>query len=101
MHLAVGAIDDPSDMPGLAHVVEHMIFVQPLRTTTVANELSRLTISYNAITKLDATDYMASFLPVALPEVLAVEAARLAVRCREIPDAAFRHERDVVMNELE
>ncbi len=101
MHMAVGAIDDPSDMPGLAHVVEHMMFAQPLRATTVANELSRLTISYNAETRLDATDYVSSFLPTALPEVLAVEAARFAVRCREIPDAAFRHERDAVLNELE
>lgn len=101
MHMAVGAIDDPSDMPGLAHVVEHMMFAQPLRATTINAEMARLTIAYNAETKLDATDYVSSFLPAALPDVLAVEAARFAVRCRDISDAAFRHERDAVINELE
>lgn len=101
LHMAVGAADDPSENPGLAHVAEHMLFAQPYATSTIATELARHAVYHNAETSLDSTDYISTFAPAALRDVIAIEAGRLALRCRDIADADFRHERDVVINELE
>ncbi len=101
LHMAVGAADDPRETPGLAHVAEHMLFAQPYASSTIATELARHTVYLNAETSLDSTDYISTFAPAALRDVIAIEAGRLALRCRDIADADFRHERDVVINELE
>ncbi|HEU4726726.1 MAG TPA: insulinase family protein [Kofleriaceae bacterium] len=95
----VGSVDDQQH-PGMAHLIEHLMFQQVLDGQPVFAQLEDVATSFNAVTTLDATTYVARAPGAALDKLLAIETARLELRCRTITDLAFAHEREVVLNEV-
>ncbi|HEX4420811.1 MAG TPA: insulinase family protein [Kofleriaceae bacterium] len=100
----VGFADDPPDKPGLAHLVEHLLFDVELdrdgRKTSVDAELSRLALAHNAITTDDFTMYRTMLDPDKLDEVLRIEGERLGIGCAGLTPEVFVRERAVVVSEL-
>jgi zinc protease len=99
MRYGVGAVDDPADAQGMAHLVEHLMFQQVMGTESVFAHLEDLTTYFNGKTSWDATTYVARAQPAHLAQLLEIEAVRLASRCATITDSAFVREREVVLNE--
>lgn len=97
----VGSAEDPDGRAGMAHLVEHALFL--LRATpdgpTIMDELGELTLHMNAATSWDYTSYTATVAPRDLARVLAIEARRMRPSCDALDDASFLRERDVVLNE--
>jgi zinc protease len=100
----VGFIDDPPGKPGLAHLVEHLLFsMEIMRSgakTSVWAELDRVALSYNAETTAEYTDFSVVARPEALDELIALEADRLAKGCGGLTPAIFEHQREIVLEEL-
>jgi predicted Zn-dependent peptidase len=99
MRYQTGAIDDPLDRAGLAHLVEHVMFDQMFDGHPVSARLASITSYFNATTSLDATVFVSHAQPNHLGELLAIEANRLSARCA-IDDVEFKRERNVVLNEI-
>ncbi|HET7499447.1 MAG TPA: insulinase family protein [Kofleriaceae bacterium] len=95
----VGSVDDQQH-PGMAHLLEHLMFQQVIDGQPVFAHLEDVATSFNAGTSFDATTYVARAPAAALDRLLAIEVARLELRCRTISDLAFTHEREVVINEI-
>ncbi|HWU88207.1 MAG TPA: insulinase family protein [Kofleriaceae bacterium] len=95
----VGAIDD-GEHPGMAHLVEHLMFQQQLDGQPLFTHLEDTATYFNAATTFDATTYTSRAPTTALDKLLAIEATRLEQRCKTIGEAEFVRERDVVVNEL-
>lgn len=100
MRYRVGSVDDQAH-PGVAHLVEHLMFQQLLDGQPIFALLEDVATQFNAATTHDATTYVARGPRTALDTLLAIEIARLELRCKTITDLAFTNERDVVINELE
>ncbi len=100
MRYAVGASSDGAH-PGIAHVVEHLMFEQDLAGQPVFTVLEDAATYFNAATTFDATTYVARGPKTALSTLLTIEALRLEDRCKGISDAAITREREVVLHELE
>jgi predicted Zn-dependent peptidase len=100
MRYGVGAVNDPADQPGMAHLVEHLMFEQVLGSRSLMTRLQDAATFFNAFTSHDATTYLARAGVAHLDELLAIEAVRLGFRCTTIDDSAFARERAVVLNEL-
>jgi zinc protease len=96
----VGSVDDPPDHPGMAHLVEHLMFQQTLGSRSLFAHLEDATTWFNGETTFDATTYMERAPGSKLDELLSVEAVRVGFRCTTISDAVFAREREVVANEL-
>ncbi len=100
----VGAADDPPGKEGLAHLVEHLMFdiefTRGETRTSIGAELGRISIGYNAETRLDSTTYTVLAEPKALDELLELEVDRLAVGCAGLSPEIVAREREVVINEL-
>jgi zinc protease len=99
MRYRIGAIDD-GEHPGMAHLVEHLMFQQVLDGQSLFTHLEDNATYFNAATTLDATTYVTRAPARELDRLLAIEAVRLEDRCKTITDAAFEREREVVINEL-
>jgi len=97
----VGAAEDPPGRAGMAHLVEHLLFTARVAADgpTIGDLLGEKALYYNAGTTADMTQYTSVALAHDLTAVLALEAKRLAVTCKQIPDALFLRERDVVLQE--
>jgi zinc protease len=97
----VGAAEDPAGKPGLAHLVEHMMFEQRAEPAgaTLADRLTGATLSFNANTTWDTTHYSEIALPANLDQLLSIEATRMAVGCHGIDQPTFDRERAVVIQE--
>lgn len=98
----VGSRDDPQGKEGIAHFVEHLMFQigsDGPGTTRLMQELPRHTLFFNAFTSADETHYMHMGLSGELENYFKYTARRLQYDCKEVPDAAFERERDVVRNE--
>lgn len=95
----VGAVDDGAH-PGLAHLVEHLMFQQVVDGQPLFTHFEDTASTFNAFTTYDATTYVARAPAEQLDKLLALEAARIELRCETITDAAFTREREVVINEL-
>lgn len=68
-----GSFHEPEDRPGLAHFLEHMLFIQTETYPEVDGFQKYISAnggSSNAYTSLDHTNYFFSVLPDALPEAL-------------------------------
>lgn len=76
MTYRVGSSDDPTNQPGLAHLVEHILFRGTPGHRT-AEELEAVGASFNALTLNDRTIYHATFQTRDLNHVLALEADRM------------------------
>jgi zinc protease len=100
-HYQVGAVDDhAASAPGMAHLVEHLMFQQLLDGQPLFAHLEDAATSFNATTSFDATTFVARAPASALDRLLAIEVARLELRCQTLGEAAFAHEREVVINEI-
>jgi zinc protease len=99
MRYGAGAVDD-GETPGIAHLVEHLMFQFVVGDQTVFSHLEDTATLFNAMTTLDATTYFARAQPAHLERLLAFEAARLGFQCALIDDATFAREREVVIQEL-
>jgi len=103
MRYQVGADDDPEGKAGLAHLVEHLMFViRPANdpTNPVVWYLDQLATRWNAYTTYEATHYMALGSDASLDSLLQIEALRLHDGCKSISEAEFEREREVVRNEI-
>ena len=100
MRYRVGAVDDPPEQEGMAHLVEHLMFQQVLGGQSLFDQLENTTSSFNGITTLDATTYLSRATREHLDKLLSIEAVRVGFRCTTITDATFEREREVVINEL-
>jgi zinc protease len=100
MRYRVGAIDDPADQEGMAHLVEHLMFQQVLGGQSLFDQLENHASSFNGTTSLDATTYWSRATRDRLDKLLSIEAVRVGFRCTTITDATFEREREVVINEL-
>jgi zinc protease len=96
----VGSVDDPADHPGMAHLVEHLMFQQTLGSQSLFAHLEDAATSFNAMTTFDATTYVTRAPAARLDELLSIEAVRVGFRCMSISDAVFEREREVVANEV-
>ncbi|HEY5945060.1 MAG TPA: pitrilysin family protein [Kofleriaceae bacterium] len=99
MRYQVGAVDD-GKQPGMAHFVEHLMFQQVVDGQPLFTHFEDSATFFNAYTNYDATTYVSRAPANQLDKLLALEAARIAMRCESITDAAFAREREVVINEL-
>jgi zinc protease len=97
---STGAIDDPPDAAGMAHLAEHILFEIPLDGGSVESALDHATVYHNAETSLDATTFVEKFFPDDLARVVAIEAGRWTSSCSKIADDVFYRERAVVLQEL-
>src|SRR5215468_9405056 len=68
----VGSVDDQQH-PGMAHLVEHLMFQQVLDGQPLFTQLEDVATSFNAATTFDATTYVARAPASALDKLLAVE----------------------------
>jgi predicted Zn-dependent peptidase len=100
----VGSADDPSGKPGLAHLVEHLLFDVEIeregRKTSIDAELRGIALARNAFTTEDTTTFRTLINPRELDRLLALEADRLAVGCAGLSPEVFAREREVVLDEL-
>lgn len=100
----VGAVDDPPGKEGLAHLVEHLLFDLEIqragKKTSIAAELGRLALSWNAETHEDYTDYQVVVSPENLADAMGLEVDRVTVGCAGLTPAIVTREREVVMEEL-
>ncbi len=99
MRYQVGAGDDPADQPGVAHLVEHLMFEQVLGGQSLFATLESVASSFNAYTNYDSTTYISRARVEHLDRLLSIEAVRLGFRCTSITDSVFERERAVVVNE--
>jgi zinc protease len=99
MRYQVGAGDDPVDQPGVAHLVEHLMFEQVLGGESLFATLESVASSFNAYTRYDSTTYFARARREHLDRLLSIEAVRLGFRCTSITDSVFERERAIVVNE--
>jgi zinc protease len=97
---AIGSVDD-GPHPGLAHLVEHLMFQQDLDGQPLFTHLEDAASYFNAATTFDATTYVARAPATQLAKLMTVEVTRLQKRCQTISEATFVREREVVVHELE
>lgn len=100
MRYAVGAVDDPPQQAGIAHLVEHLMFQQVVGAQSIFAKLEATAREFNATTSFDATTYVARAPVDRLDALLSIEAVRMGLRCTSITEAVFAREREVVVNEL-
>jgi zinc protease len=96
----VGSVDDPADHPGMAHLVEHLMFQQTLGAKSLFAHLEDDATEFNGETTFDATTYMERAPLATLDEMLSIEAVRVGFRCTTVSEAVFEREREVVANEM-
>jgi zinc protease len=99
----VGSREDPDGKAGLAHLVEHMMFL--LRpdgeaSPALMHHINQLATFFNAYTNWDSTHYMTSARAEQLDDLLSIEAMRLFYGCQTISEDEFLREREVVRNEI-
>ncbi len=99
MRYGIGASDD-LDSPGMAHLVEHLMFEQTLGSQTIMAQLEENATYANAFTSYDSTTYVSRARPAMLDKLLSIEAVRLGFRCTTITDSIFEREREVVKQEI-
>ncbi len=100
MRYQVGAVDDPGEQSGVAHLVEHLMFQHVLDGRSLFARLEDVSSAFAATTTFDATTYFIRADPSHLEELLAIEAARMQLPCSSVPDTTFVREREVLVNEL-
>jgi len=97
---SVGAVDDGAT-PGIAHLVEHVMFQQVVDGQPAFTQLEDIAPYFNAGTTFDETTYVARAPAAALDKLLAIEASRLGDPCKTLDDSMFTREREVVANEVQ
>lgn len=100
MRYQVGTLDDAPGAEGIAHLAEHLMYQQVRDGQSLFAQLETAATEFNGMTALETTTYFERAPAAKLDELLALEAARLTMRCETITDATFLREREVVRNEL-
>jgi|GEM_PF-5550218 len=95
----VGAGDEPADLAGISHLLEHMMFrgTHAVPDGAFDVQIQALGAHANAWTWYDTTAYTAILGADHLQKLLALEADRF--QNLHITEAVFQSERDVVLNE--
>ncbi|MBV1859862.1 MAG: insulinase family protein [Nannocystaceae bacterium] len=97
----VGARDDPAELPGLAHVVEHLMFeVKADSGAPIMLDLPERAVHFNAYTSPDDTHYQQLGPPESLEAFVGHAQARLQFDCEALDEAVLKRELEVVRNEL-
>lgn len=97
----VGSRDDPADLPGLAHVVEHLMFEVPSESgVPVMLDLPSHALYFNAFTSADHTHYQQLGTADALEAYVGHAEARLRFDCDALDESVLARELEVVRNEL-
>lgn len=99
---AVGAREDPRELPGLAHFFEHLMFegTDALSAPDRERELDRAGLSVkNGTTHLDSTVYYEQLAPRGLAFALWMEADRMATVGRSLTAEKLERVRAVVVHE--
>ena len=94
-----GSRDETSDLSGVSHFLEHMLFKgTPRRTALDVNlDFDRIGASYNAYTSEENTVYYAALLPEYLPRAIDILADILRPSLR-VED--FTTEKEVILEEI-
>jgi zinc protease len=103
LRFPVGAALEPTTARGVAHLAEHIAFLQPSSelNQTIAQMHAAHAVYSNASTSLDATQYISRFAPAELSAMVTTEALRWSPgQCLQVPEVDFIKERDIVINEL-
>jgi zinc protease len=98
----VGAVDDPPDRRGLAHVVEHLMFEGSRHIDVEAREQARARAFIhrdNAETDLHVSDYHTVAAPGSLATILWLESDRMAHLRRSLDAAALARVQAIVAQE--
>lgn len=98
-----GSTDDPADLPGLAHLVEHLSFLASpeIPNDTFIGELERIGArNVNGVTRWDSTEYEAVVDRGALERVLWMERQRMISPIDKVDERTFAREVRVVQDEL-
>ncbi len=97
----VGARDDPPRLPGLAHLVEHLMFeVETDAGVPVMLDLPESTLHFGGLTTPDSTRYQHLGPPGSLERFVEYTDARLRFDCDALDEAVLQREIEVVRNEL-
>jgi zinc protease len=98
----VGSADDPTDKPGLAHTLEHLVFRVPDEAgMSLATRLGRQAApTYNAATGVERTTYFAFAPQRSMDDLVAMLLARMADPLRGATDALLAKEASIVAEEL-
>jgi zinc protease len=99
----VGSREDPPGKAGLAHLVEHLMFLQRPDgpgTPTLMQALQQATLGVNAYTNWDSTHYLTSARAELMDSLVKIEAIRMQGGCTTISEEEFLREREVVRNEI-
>lgn len=99
LFVGAGGADDPYGKTGLAHFLEHLLFLgtEAYPHGTYDKTIRRVGGEHNAYTTYDYTAYYATVPPDALPTVMAMEADRL-MNLR-FDEARVTREREVITEE--
>ena len=101
MRYQVGSVDDRRTHPGIAHLVEHLMFQQTLGSKSLFAHLEDDATWFNGDTTFDATTYMsARARPTSSTSCSRSRRCGVGFRCTSITDSVFAREREVVVNEL-
>ena len=101
----VGSRDDPENQAGMAHFVEHLMFMIPSGGTEdpesppLFRDIPSHTLFFNAYTAADHTHYMHLGAGSELETFMQYTKLRLGYDCNLVPEQEFLRERDVVRNE--
>src|SRR5215831_2111714 len=97
-----GAADDPAELGGIAHFVEHLNF--RAHAEGQAPLSTRLALAgvgiWNAETTLDSTTFYAVGAPETLPAIVEMELARIVDPLQGVTEQQLAVERGVVLGEL-
>jgi zinc protease len=97
----VGSTSDPKGVEGLAHFIEHLAFrSRPGGGPQYWDVLKRMGGNFNASTSQDFTSYFTIAHKSNLPQMMQLEAWRLARTIDGVTPAVFTTEREVVRSEL-
>jgi predicted Zn-dependent peptidase len=103
LRFPVGAALEPATARGVAHLAEHIAFLQPSGepNQTIAQMHAGHAAYSNASTSLDATQYISRFAQSELSAMVTAEALRWSPgQCLQVREVDFIKERDIVINEL-
>lgn len=97
----VGSRDDPQALPGLAHVVEHLMFeVEGQGGVPIMLELPNHALHFNAYTSADNTHYQQLGPAESLDVFIDHAEARLRFDCEALDPSVLARELEVVRNEI-
>lgn len=99
----VGSNEDPAGKAGIAHLVEHLMFQQRPAgpdKPPIWEALRQVAVGMNAYTNWDTTHYISLGQHEKVEDLLAINAARMVLGCKTIPQEQFEREREVVRNEV-